>query len=159
MQTKFIEAEHSDGPGNWGKFMVARFTPEEWARRSVISDEAGGGGEGGTLLTGRGWSQKHLLIFDLQTGEGAVFFPGGIAAADLAKHKIWVCPLFEPFLDWLYRQDLTDIEKLPARVGFTSEEAPFAQYGYRREGSPELSKGNHPPGSYDRRRGPAHSHK
>jgi hypothetical protein len=44
-------------------------------------------------------------------------------------------PLFEPFLNWLYQQDLTDLEKLPALVEFTFEEAPPALHGYRREGA------------------------
>lgn len=87
METKFIEAmNRADGqPFNWGKFMVARFTGDEWRRRSHDLNE---------------------------------------------KHKIWVCPLYEPFLEWLYRQDVRDLGKLPDHVTL---EAPAALWGYRRD--------------------------
>lgn len=123
MITHFIEA--TNGPCNWGKFMVARFTPEQWAARSFIS-----AGEG--LLRGRGWTPDHVLVLDLQTGEGAMLLPGGCAAADLHKRRIWVCPLFEPFLEWLYQQDLRDLAQLPAHIDLP--EAPFELRGYRRAG-------------------------
>ena len=69
-----------------------------------------------------------------------MFLPGGgFARADLNKRKIWVCPLFEPFLEWLYRhvhdkegdwwQDLPRVVELP--------DAPFEIYGHRRPG-PEI---------------------
>ncbi len=126
METKFIEA--TNGPYNWGKFMLGRFTPEEWAQRSKVDK--------GSMLGGRGWDHKHLLVLDLQTGEGTVFRPGGSAKADLNKHKIWVCPLYEPFLNWLYKQDLTDLAALPDEVTFNLTEAPFEMSGYRRKGPP-----------------------
>src|SRR5262245_54261454 len=106
MQTHFIEA--TNGPQNWGKFMLARFSTEEWAARSHVDE--------GRLLASRGWQLKHLLVLDLQTDEDAIFLPGGHAHADLNKHQIWVCPLFEPFLEWLWRQDVSDIAKLPHHV-------------------------------------------
>jgi hypothetical protein len=91
MQTKFIEATNVDAGGmNWGKFMVARFTESEWQRRSEVG--------GQRMLAERGWAKDDLLVIDLQTGEGAVFKPGGYAKGDLDKHAVWVCPLFEPFL-------------------------------------------------------------
>ena len=68
----------------------------------------------------------------LQTGEGAMFRPGGSPAADLDKHAVWVCPLFQPFLAWLYEQDLTDLDALPAHVELPDAEFAFA--GYRRPG-------------------------
>ena len=73
-----------------------------------------------------------MLVVDLETGEGAMFSPGGLAAADLQKHRIWVCPMFEPFLAWLYKQDLSDLTKLPKHVDLP--DAPFEMHGYRREG-------------------------
>jgi hypothetical protein len=125
MQTKFIETTNTDAGGmNWGKFMVARFTESEWERRSKVG--------GQIMLAERGWSKDNLLVLDLQTGEGAVFKPKGYAKGDLDKHALWVCPLFEPFLGWLYEQDLTDIEKLPALVKIKNPES--ALYGYRRPG-------------------------
>ncbi len=126
MQTKFIEAvnrkAHDGRNFNWGKFMIARFTAEEWNRRSEE-------GFPGSLIDQLGWARKHLMIFDLQTGEGAFFKPGGWAKADLDKHKIWVCPMFEPFLEWLYKQNLDDLNALPNVVDLNDS---GALSGYRR---------------------------
>jgi hypothetical protein len=127
VKTKFIEV--TNGPLNWGKFMLGRFTEEEWAHRSAVDELP--------LIWTRGWDEKHILVWDLQTGEGAIFLPGGYAKADLDKHRIWVCPMFEPFLTWLYKQDLSDIDNLPPHVNFSQEEAPFAMSGYRRPGLEE----------------------
>ena len=122
MKTMFIEA--TNGPQNWGKFMLARLEPHEMDRPSQVSG-------GSPLLRQIGFNPRALFVFDLQTGEGAVFHPGGSAAADLDKHRIWVCPLFEPFLAWLYTQDLSDIGLLPRLIDL---DAPFAFRGYRRGG-------------------------
>ena len=129
MKVKFIEAMHRGGTGNWGKFFCGRFTEEEWGRPSIVTPGFG------SLLNQVGWTPKHILVFDIQTGEGAIFYPGGLASADLNKHKIWVCPMFEPFLNWLYEQDLTDLDKLPGKVEFEHSEAEFELRGYRRPGS------------------------
>lgn len=126
MQTKFIEATQPTHQ-NCGKFMLGRFDHDEWQRRSEI----GGGG----MLHERGWSEHHILVLDLQTGEGAMFYPGGLAKSDLEKHQIWVCPMFEPFLEWLYKQDLSDLNALPAQVEI---EAPFSMRGYRRPGKSHM---------------------
>lgn len=126
MKTKFIEA--TNGPQNWGKFMLGRLEPHEMARTSAVM----GGGEPYRLLRQIGWNLDAIFVFDLQTREGAAFIPGGLAAADLAKHRIWVCPLFEPFLTWLYTQDLSDLDRLPALIDLP--DAPFAFSGYRRQG-------------------------
>lgn len=122
MKTKIIEA--TNGPRNWGKFLLGRFD-SEWSYRSVVNTDA-------RLLGSIGWSPQHLLVMDLQTGEGSIFKPFGSARADLQKHRIWVCPLFEPFLTWLYDQDLSDLDRLPAHVDLP--EAAFHQFGYRRPG-------------------------
>lgn len=127
MQAVFIEvAQGPEGP-NWGKFCVAKFTEQEWATPSALP-----GVTETSLLKGRGWSPDHVWVLDLQTGEGAFFRPGGLAIADLNKHKIWVCVLYEAFLTWLYTQDLTDIETLPRYVELPNVE--FAMAGYRRGG-------------------------
>jgi hypothetical protein len=68
------------------------------------------------LLGTVGWTRTHLWVLDLETGEGACFKPGGLASADLQKHKIWVCPLFEPFLVWLYEQKLDDLQQPPDHI-------------------------------------------
>jgi hypothetical protein len=134
METIIIEASHEIEPGvyggNWGKFMVARFTHEEMLVWSRIDQRS--------VIGGRGLDDRlHYLVLDLETKEGAIFRPGGLARADLQKHKIWVCPLFEPFLNWLYKQDLSDFSKLPTLVGFKFNEAGFDMAGYRRPGPPE----------------------
>ena len=121
MKTKFIEASNG---GNWGKFALLRFD-EEWSVPSQISEGSF------SLLRNLGWTSEHLWVLDLQTGEGAFFKPGGLAGADLRKHQIWVCPLYESFLTWLYRQDLADLDRLPDLVTL---DAPFDMAGYRRPG-------------------------
>jgi hypothetical protein len=123
MKHHFIEATST--AGNFGKFLLVLFTEEDHQVLSIV--------DGCSLLAGRGWTTKHVLVFDLQTGEGAMFRPGGIASADLNKHKIWVCPLFEPFLAWLYKQP--DLNTLPRHVDLG--DVPFHLQGYRRPG-PEL---------------------
>jgi hypothetical protein len=124
MKTVFIEATNRGENGNWGKFMVGRFEPIEWYRGSVVTERS--------LLHDVGWGPYHILVYDLQTGEGGIFKPGGDAHYDLEKHKIWVCPLFEPFLGWLYKQDLDDLNSLPRSIELP--EAPFSFSGYRRKG-------------------------
>lgn len=125
MQTHFIEATNQSAGGfNWGKFMLGRFDEHEIAYVSTIDNKP--------LIAGRGITAKRdLLVLDLQTGEGCIFTPGGLATADLNKHKIWVCPMFAPMLEWLYQQDLTDISKLPPSVDLSAE-GDFR--GYRRTG-------------------------
>ena len=126
METHIIEARNAE-VGNWGKFMVGRFDIDEWSRRSALP-----GAESPMPLIWRlGWSPDTIWVMDLQTGEGALFKPGGFAPADLTKHPIWVCPLFEAFLTWLYQQNLSDLDHLPDLVDL---EAPFAMSGYRRPG-------------------------
>jgi len=139
VDTKFIEATNEAGGRkfNWGKFMVARFTPAEWSRRSNEPDTkaikiVGGVATMAGLLDVIGWTRRHVIVFDLQTCEGAAFLPGGLPEADLKKHKIWVCPLFEPFLAWLYTQDLRDLAALPDYIDL--KDAPASLKGYRRSG-------------------------
>lgn len=124
MITHIIEV--TNGPRNWGKFLVGAFAPEDWERKSRIDPER-------SLLRSIGHGHDEILVLDLQTNEGAMFRHGGLARADLAKHKVWVCPLFEPFLAWLYQQDVRDITTLPAHVDLP--DAPFAMHGYRRTGA------------------------
>lgn len=134
MRTHIIEV--TNGERNWGKFLLGEFTTE-WDRRSTVDPLSRS-----PLLGQIGWGRDtgHMLVLDLQTGEGAVFRIGGVASADLQKHKVWVCPMFEPFLEWLYAYrnervalgDRTWWEGLPALVDLP--DAPFAMSGYRRTG-------------------------
>jgi hypothetical protein len=128
MEVKIIEA----GNGfNWGKFLVMRPDENEWARGSAVPIAESGLPPVRSLLAARGWAPYHIIVFDLETNEGASFTPGGLASADLNKHQIWVCPMYEPFLEWLYKQDLTELSKLPDYVHL---DAPSAMAGYRRPG-------------------------
>jgi hypothetical protein len=121
MKTKIIEGTNGT---NWGKFLLCRFD-SEWEYQSVIDQRP--------LLRGRGWAPHHLWVMDLQTGEGACFAPGGLAVADLNKHNFWCCPMYLPFLEWLYRQDLNDLDALPDVVELVAESS---LRGYRRAGLP-----------------------
>jgi hypothetical protein len=130
MRVKFIEATQDGERGfNWGKFMLARFDTE-WEYRSALP-----GADDQLLIRGRGWGPDTILFLDLQTGEGTLLTPGGHAGADLQKHRIWVCPIAEPFLTWLYQQDLSDLDALPALVEIPDAEP--ALVGYRRPGKEE----------------------
>lgn len=121
METKIIEAISTQG--NWGKFLIG-LMDTEWSYHSQVDDLP--------LLAARGWGLKHIWVMDLQTGEGAIFRSEGLARADLNKHRIWVCPLFEPFLTWFYRQEWIALEDLPATVNLG--DVPLEMSGYRRPG-------------------------
>jgi hypothetical protein len=119
-------------PLNWGKFLVG--VPDvEWFRESQVDPHAGRY----PLLEQIGWTQAHVWVMDLQTGEGAWFRPGGSARADLEKHRIWVCPLFEEFLKWLYAQDISRLNMLPGVIELP--DARFSINGYRRPGPHDVS--------------------
>ena len=122
METKIIET--AGNGGNWGKFMVGRFTADERAHRSPVPDA------GYPLAR---WDPRTLLVLDLATGEGALFRPDGSAEHDLnVGHQIWVCPMFEGFLTWLYGQDTSDLQALPGYVDLPN--VAFSLSGYRRPG-------------------------
>jgi hypothetical protein len=124
METAIIEVTQDAASGfNWGKFCVARFDAE-WERRSALPHNSSA-----PLLSQCGWADGFLWVLDLQTGEGAYFRPGGSAPADLRRHRIHVCLMFEPFLEWLYAQDLADLSALPPVVELP--DAPAGLYGYR----------------------------
>lgn len=123
MITKIIEVTNNEF--NWGKFMLLR-PNEEWDRVSFFAPPY----STRPLLSEVGWTRKHLWVLDLQTGEGACLLPGGVPSADLNKHQIWVCPMYEPFLEWLYQQNLEDLAALPDKINLP--DAPPAFQGYRR---------------------------
>lgn len=132
MHTKIIEATNEF---NHGKFMVGMFDSAEWAHRShlhTISPSAPASPH--SLLASIGHGPGNVWVLDLQTCEGATFRLGGSARADLDKHRIWVCPMFEPFLTWLYRQPVTTLEELHALPDAVQVEGESALYGYRRPG-------------------------
>lgn len=128
MHTKFIEATDATN-FNHGKFMVARFTHGEWGRESAVDAEYG---HRTRLLIRCGWTIYHFMVTDLQTGEGAIFQKGGLAEVDLEKHRIWTCPMFPHFLEWLYQQNLSNFENLPSTVNLGN--VPTSLVGQRGKG-------------------------
>lgn len=134
MNLKMIEA-HGNGL-NWGKFSIGQLTADEWATRSEVPGPSQLAPH--TLLQQIGfWTpdDSWVWVLDLQTREGAWFHVGhGLAKADLEKHKLWVCPLYEPFLAWLYDNWPADgnLDDLPATVELPEAEAAF--HGHRRPG-------------------------
>ena len=124
METKFIEATNGF---NHGKFMVQRIEEKDWYVRSQLPEYVGAP----LLRTVCGWTDDHVIVFDMQTGEGGIFRMRGNAHHDLDKHKIWVCPMFEPFLEWLLATD-QPLKDLPPLIELP--DAPSAMQGYRREG-------------------------
>lgn len=130
MITKIIEA--TNNRLNWGKFMVCRYDGEEWSRKVKVD---GHPYPNDLLFRSIGTDPRCVWVLDLQTGEGALFKPGGNPTADLDKHRVWVCPMFEPFLNWLYGQNLNDLSKLPDAIDIPDAE--FRLHGYRRPGSNE----------------------
>lgn len=130
MKTKIVEATNHPTGFNVGRFLLMKFDADEWAYKSRV--------ESHLLVAGRGWDHKHIWVMDLATGEGALFRPGGMASADLDKHKIWVCPMFEPFLAKLYEHpEWWDLDNCPSVVQLTEDEAPSDFRGYRRAGPEE----------------------
>lgn len=129
MRTHIIEA--TNGEMNWGKFLIGVFD-EEWSRRPMTP----GCDQGLPLLEARRWTRSDVWVCDLETREGAVFqpHPERDPAEALAKHQIWVCPLFEPFMRWLYSVPLPDIVALKLPNWIDLPDAVFAFKGYRRPG-------------------------
>lgn len=134
MKTKIIEATNGL---NYGKFLVGVFDDSEWTRTSNVSQL--------NLLRAIGYDtrQPPLWVFDLQTKEGAAFYPEhpDMAKYQLEKHRIWVCPMYEFFLSWLFAEHVKDaamviaLDDLPALVDLETNF--FAFYGHRRPGPQE----------------------
>lgn len=127
MKYKFVEATQSDH-FNYGKFMVSSFDEDDFAYQSKIV-------ENHSLLIVCGWEiNRFLMVTDLQTGEGAIFLvrKGASVKMDLENHKIWVCPMYEPFLQWLYDYYDGNIDNIPS---YLEIEAEAFIYGYRRPGT------------------------
>ncbi len=139
MDTKFVEVGHGPSGGNWGKFMIARYTANELLEPTQFP-----GCEGQRIVSLRGSGRHHIWVMDLATGEGARFpvdlggHPGATARKHLDDHQIWVCPLFEPFIGWLYdfssANPNTWWDELPRTIEIP--EAGFAFAGFRRGEGP-----------------------
>ncbi len=140
MDLKFVEAghpvdEHGLG-GNWGKFGVGRWTRQELAEKTQYP-----GCEGQRIASLHGWGGDHVWLFDLQTGESARFYLNNPRPVDvrsqLRTHQIWVCPMFEPFMVWLWNHvtvaGLDWWDTLPRTVELPAD-TPFDVAGHRRPG-------------------------
>lgn len=110
MKTKIIETSDT-AKFNWGKFLIGRFD-HEWEREAGVSPEEG------SLLRSQGWGPDHILVMDLSVGHAAMFLPSRSAKPeiDIRNTGIYFCPLFSGFLEWVYQQDLTDLDALPDYV-------------------------------------------
>lgn len=140
MITKLFEATHDlEGNGNYGKFLVC-IPDTEWSLLTELGEEYSF-----RVLPANGWCREHVMVFDLATGEGAMFRPrkaknpAQAVYHELNKHQIWVCPLFEPFLAWLFNYTPEEIPHLPQLV--LLPEADFAFSGYRRPGINRVERG------------------
>ncbi len=136
MDTKFVEAGHGPHGGNWGKFMVGRYTDVELAEPARFP----GCERARRLVNLTGPGRQDIWVLDLQTGEGARFPIEFASTTDvrhqLNKHRIHICPLYEPFLAFLYGyidahrrtwwEDLPRVVEMPA--------AEFRLFGRRRPG-------------------------
>jgi hypothetical protein len=100
MNTRLVEV--TDG-AFYGKFLVAQFDEAEWRHEAEVFKESIHRPVPYALLDVCGWSRDHLLVLDLETGNGTIFRPGGHLAHDMEKRQMgYVCPLYRPFLGWLY---------------------------------------------------------
>lgn len=123
MRTRLIEA--TNGPRNWGKFLIGVYDKGDWAHESAVDP-------GRPLLRAIGTHPDQFWMLDLQTGEGAMFRPDGYVKADLDRRRILVCLLFEPLLEHLYAQWPWSLDDLPDLIDLP--DAPAGLYGYRRPG-------------------------
>lgn len=131
MNTRIIEATNQ---ANWGKFLVGIWDGRERRHQSVISKSRK---NPRPLLAQMGMDVENtIFVLDLQTGEGALFTHGGDLKADLDKHQILVGPLFQPFVEWLYRQPKETIASLDLPVVAELPSVPFNTQGLRRTGVP-----------------------
>jgi hypothetical protein len=129
MKTAIIEA--TNGEQNWGKFLVGVMT-DEWKHRSAVDVESQS-----PLLRLRAWSRDYIWVMDLETGEGALLCHRDVVRDALERHQVWVCPLFEPFVGWLFAQPMHGdpeawLDGLPPLIDFP--DAAFGLSGYRRGG-------------------------
>jgi hypothetical protein len=129
----FEATQKRRGGFNHGKFLAGVFEEHEWAQRCILDGDQG---LDRSLVARCGWSRQHVWVLDLATGEGACFRHGGLAKADLDRHQIHVCVLFEAFLTWLYRQPLETLGELSTLVTLPDVEPDM--YGYRRPGPQRL---------------------
>jgi hypothetical protein len=123
---------------NYGKFLLARLDADELRMPTAMPE---GNGTPWWRHGGLRRLNPHTtLVVDLQTGEGACFTLEGSgfhAHVDLERFRVHVCPLYEPFLGWLYdrgefARGRGDLTTLPRYLELPDAPAAFA--GHRRPG-------------------------
>ena len=120
MKTRIIEA--TSDQIFWSTFLVGVFDMERRYKSCV---------DGSMVL--RSYSPRDIFILDIQTREGAVFAPHGLADVDIERTAIYTGPLFKAFLHWIraqFREGLS-LNDLPKHVEVPLTEAQEAQ---RQEG-------------------------
>lgn len=100
MEIHFYEV--TNGPHNWGKLAVGTFERSEWEYISQVAGEP--------LLARLGHGPSTRLFLDLTT-EGALFDCSYVLSPQLARHKIWVCPMFEVGLREFSNHDIHQAQK------------------------------------------------
>ena len=111
MKSRIIEVEDFP-PVFWGSFLVITFD-EEWERKVMVSDPET---QRFSLLAAHGWTREHLLVVDLGIGRGAMFHTRVDPRSQIAAIDFHFSPFFLCFLDWLWAQDLSDLDALPEHI-------------------------------------------
>jgi hypothetical protein len=132
VKSKFLEVTNK---ANWAKLQLLQWEPSDLARPSLVQ-------KGKVLLNAvqvrRGDAADPLtavFVRDLQTQEGCEFYPSPEAdcKTQLDMHRVWVCPLFYPFVSWLFANYQGDVTSLPDLVELADSKKQEYQ-GYRRPG-------------------------
>ncbi len=133
MKTHFIEATQRDD-FNWGKFLLCQYEPADWAHPVHLPISKSLASQPQSLLRSRMRDPDGIWCLDIETNEGAYLRWGPRMHLDLNdKHQVWVCPMYEPFLEWLGSQhELGDITMLPHFLRLDTDFGAVA--GYRRSG-------------------------
>lgn len=128
MYTKIVEVS-SVNNDVVGYFMVG-VHDIEWARQSAIM--------GGTmsLLRHKGWSRDHFWLFDLSTGQGAIFANHGHVLADLKEADIRVTPMFTAFLAYLRATGCPQLQDVPDHLVLPEYDKVVLREGKHFEGVP-----------------------
>ena len=132
MEQVFVEVSDE---ANWAKILLMKFGSEDLLVRSKVSGDFLLKSVDNNRRVKTGTNAEKVFVLDLQTEEGAFFFPRkeGNAKDDLESHEIWVCPLYLPFLIWLYANMPKELKEIPKLVEFPKSTHVHYQ-GWRRPG-------------------------
>lgn len=124
MKTKIIEATNGVA---YGKFLIGLYD-NEWLIRPAINETIDDPDlhTGMPVLRQEGWGPQSFLFQDLSNpGNGSIFRhnAAGHARDDVEQKNITVCWLFVEVLQWLYGQNIDDLDALPSLVQLTPAQA------------------------------------